>query len=128
MDRDIWRATDQQARAILAEEGIDLTEEETPVLLDHLPFYLDAALKECVLALARQQLKRRGRGDGECPGGTRGQARARVGLTQAKTPRLPGCPGASAKGFSLVLAEVRLPTDCTTSWASADTPAAEQSR
>ena len=57
MDRDIWRATDQQARAILAEEGIDLTEEETPVLLDHLPFYLDAALKECVLALARQQLK-----------------------------------------------------------------------
>ncbi len=72
MDRDIWRATDQQARAILAEEGIDLTEEETQVLLDHLPLYLDAALKECVLALARQQLKRRERGDGERPGETRG--------------------------------------------------------
>jgi len=67
--KQIWRATDEQVRAILAEEGIELTEEELQALLDYLPLYLDAALKECVLALARQQLKRRKRGDDERPGG-----------------------------------------------------------
>jgi hypothetical protein len=67
--REIWRATDEQARRILAEEGIELTKEETQAVLDHLPLYLDVALEECVLALARQQLKRRERGDGERPTG-----------------------------------------------------------
>ena len=71
MEREIWRATDEQVRGILAEEGIELTEEEAQELLDHLPLYLDVALKECVLALARQQFKRRKRGNGERPGGAR---------------------------------------------------------
>jgi hypothetical protein len=65
--REIWRATDEQARGILAEKGIELTEEETLVLIEHLPLYLDIALEECVLALARQQLRRRG-GNGGRPG------------------------------------------------------------
>ena len=69
MAKEIWRATEEQARGILAEEGIELTEEEAQVLLDHLPLYLEIALKECVLALARQQVKRRERGNGERPGG-----------------------------------------------------------
>ena len=71
MAKEIWRATEEQARGILAEEGIELTEEEAQVLLDHLPLYLEVALKECVLALARQQVKRRERGDGERPGEAR---------------------------------------------------------
>lgn len=70
MAKEIWRATEEQARRVLAEKGIELTEEETLVLLDHLTLYLDVALEECVLALARQQLKRRERGNGERRGGT----------------------------------------------------------
>jgi hypothetical protein len=68
--KEIWRATEEQARGVLAEKGIELTEEETVVLIEHLPLYLDIAFEECVLALARQQLKRRERGNGERPGGT----------------------------------------------------------
>jgi hypothetical protein len=68
--REIWRATDEQARRILAEKGVELTEEETLVVIEHLPLYLDVAFEECVLALARQQLRRRERGNGERPGGT----------------------------------------------------------
>ena len=49
--------------------SIAMTEEETVVVIDHLPLYLDVALEECVLALARQQLRRR-TGNGERPGGT----------------------------------------------------------
>lgn len=70
MAKEIWRATDEQARRVLAEKGIELTKEETLALLDHLPLYLDIAFEECVLALARQQLRRRERGNGERPGGT----------------------------------------------------------
>jgi len=70
--KQIWRATDEQIRGILREESTELTEEESQELLDHLPLYLDAALKECVLALARQQLKRRRRGDGEWSSGSGG--------------------------------------------------------
>ncbi len=69
MAREIWRATDEQARGVLAEKGIELTEEETVVVIDQLPLYLDIALEECVLALARQQLRIR-TGNGERPGGT----------------------------------------------------------
>lgn len=71
MEKEIWRATDEQARQILAENGIELTEEEAGELLDHLPLYLDIALEECVLALARQQLRRREGGNGERPGAAR---------------------------------------------------------
>jgi hypothetical protein len=72
VEKEIWRATDEQARRILAENGIELTEEEAMDLLDHLPLYLDIALEECVLALARQQLRRREGGNGERPDGPRG--------------------------------------------------------
>jgi hypothetical protein len=70
--KQIWRAIDEQVREILAEEGFELTEKESQGLLDYLPLYLEVALKECVHALARQQLERRKRGDGERPGGARG--------------------------------------------------------
>jgi len=70
--KQIWRATDEQVWAILAEEGIELTEEESQALLEYLPLYLDVALKECVHALARQQLARRKRGDGGRPTGAGG--------------------------------------------------------
>ena len=72
MAREIWRATDEQTRGILVEKGIELTEEETLAVIEHLPLYLDIALEECVLALARQQLARRKRGDGERPGEAHG--------------------------------------------------------
>jgi len=72
MEKEIWRATDEQARRIIAENEIELTEEEAKDLLDHLPLYLDIALEECVLALARQQLRRREGGNGERPDGSRG--------------------------------------------------------
>ena len=67
--KEIWRATDEQVRGILAQEGIELTEEEFEALLDHLPLYLDVALEECVQALGRQQLEGRKRENGKRPGG-----------------------------------------------------------
>jgi hypothetical protein len=67
--KEIWRVTEEQARRVLVEKGIELSEEDTLVLLDHLPLYLDIAFEECVLALARQQLRRK-RGNGERPGET----------------------------------------------------------
>lgn len=69
MAKEIWRVTEEQARRVLVEKGIELSEEETLVLLDHLPLYLDIAFEECVLALARQQLRRK-RGNGERSGET----------------------------------------------------------
>ena len=72
MEKEIWRATDEQVRGILAKEGIELTVEEFQALLDQLPLYLDVALEECVQALARQQLDGRKRGNGEHPGGASG--------------------------------------------------------
>jgi hypothetical protein len=70
--KEIWRATDEQVRGILAKEGIELTEEEFLALLDQLSLYLDVALEECVQALARQQLDGRKRGNGKRPGGAGG--------------------------------------------------------
>jgi len=72
VDKEIWRATDEQVRGILAKEGIELTTEELLTLLDQLPLYLDVAFEECVQALARQQLDGRKRGNGERPGGAGG--------------------------------------------------------
>jgi hypothetical protein len=71
VEREIWRATDEQARRILTQKGIELTEEDIQALLDYLPLYLDIAFEECVLALARQQLRRREPGNGERSGGAR---------------------------------------------------------
>jgi hypothetical protein len=72
VDKEIWRATDEQVRVIPAKEGIELTVEEFQSLLDQLPLYLDVALEECVQALARQQLDGRKRGNGKHPGGAGG--------------------------------------------------------
>jgi len=70
--KEIWRATDEQVRRILAQEGIELIEEEFRALLDQLPLYLDVALEECVQALGRQQLEGRKRENGKRPGGAGG--------------------------------------------------------
>jgi hypothetical protein len=72
VEKEIWRATDEQVRGILAKEGIELTVEELQTLLDQLPLYLDVALEECVQALGRQQLDGRKRGNGKRPGGAGG--------------------------------------------------------
>ena len=72
MKKEIWRATDEQVRRILAQEGIELIEEEFQALLDQLPLYLDVALEECVQALGRQQLEGRKRENGKRPGGAGG--------------------------------------------------------
>lgn len=72
MKKEIWRATDEQVRRILAQEGIELIEEEFRALLDQLPLYLDVALEECVQALGRQQLEGRKRENGKRPGGAGG--------------------------------------------------------
>jgi hypothetical protein len=72
VEKEIWRATDEQVRRILAEKGIELTEEEFQALLADLPLYLNVALEECVLALAREQLEERKRGNGGRPGGVSG--------------------------------------------------------
>jgi len=70
--KEIWRATDEQVRRILAQEGIELIEEEFQALLDQLSLYLDVALEECVQALGRQQLEGRKRENGKRPGGAGG--------------------------------------------------------
>jgi hypothetical protein len=72
VEKELWRATDEQVRVILAKEGIELTVEELQTLLDELPLYLDVALEESVQALGRQQLEGRKRGNGKRPGGTGG--------------------------------------------------------
>ena len=72
MKKEIWRATDEQVRRILAQEGIELIEEEFQALLDQLSLYLDVALEECVQALGRQQLEGRKRENGKRPGGAGG--------------------------------------------------------
>lgn len=69
MEKEIWRVTDKDVRGILAEEGLELTEEEVQAVLERLPLYLDAALRQCVVDLARQEMGRREGGDGEGPSG-----------------------------------------------------------
>lgn len=64
VERDIWRATDERVGAILAEEGVEVSEEELKAVLERLPRYLDAALRECVLALATDERERRRKRDG----------------------------------------------------------------
>lgn len=64
MEKEIWRATDKDVRDILAEEALGLTEEEVQAVLDRLALYLDAALRQCVVDLARQEMGQREGGDG----------------------------------------------------------------
>jgi hypothetical protein len=67
VEKEIWCVTDRSAREVLVEKAVELTEEELQAVLDDLPLYLDAALEECVLALARQELEKRRRGNSGRP-------------------------------------------------------------
>ena len=67
VEKDIWRVTDERVGAILAEEGVEVSKEELKAVLERLPRYLDAALRECVLSLARDERERRRKRNG---GGT----------------------------------------------------------
>ncbi len=70
MNKEIWHATDEAVRAIFAERDVRLSDEEFGAVLQSLPIYLDAALIECALALANQEIRRREGGDG----GSRGRS------------------------------------------------------
>jgi hypothetical protein len=67
--RDIWRLGEPQVREILRRRRLRLSDEEYESLLKDLPLYLEVALAECVVLLARQH-KRRRRGNGEQPLGS----------------------------------------------------------
>lgn len=69
MEKEIWRATDKDVRDILAEEALGLTEEEVQAVLERLALYLDVALRQCVVNLARQEMDQREGGDGGRPTG-----------------------------------------------------------
>lgn len=65
MEKEIWRASEEAVRAIFAGRDVRLSDEEFRAVLQNLPIYLDAALIECALALANQEIQRRqGRGRG----------------------------------------------------------------
>ena len=63
---EIWRVDELQVREILRRRRLRLSDEEYESLVKDLPLYLEVALAECVVLLARQQMRRR-RGDGERP-------------------------------------------------------------
>jgi len=67
--REIWRLVDEDARELLEVEAPGLTEEEVQAILKRLPLYLDAALRECLAELARQEMDRRQSSDTRHPGG-----------------------------------------------------------
>lgn len=69
MEKEIWRATDKDVRDILAAEALRLTEEEVQAVLDRLALYLDVALRQCVVELAKEEMNRREGGDGGRPSG-----------------------------------------------------------
>ena len=62
--REIWRAGETQVREILRRRRLCLSDEDYESVVKDLPLYLDVALAECVVLLARQYMRRR-RGDGE---------------------------------------------------------------
>jgi hypothetical protein len=71
-EREIWRASEGRVREVLRRRRLRLTHDEYASVLKDLPLYLEIALEECVVALARQHMRRR-RGDGEEPPTSRGQ-------------------------------------------------------
>ena len=64
--REIWRVGEPQVREILRRRRLRLSDEEYESVVKDLPLYLEVALAECVVLLARQHMRRR-RGDGERP-------------------------------------------------------------
>ena len=69
MGKEIWRLVDKDARELLEVEAPGLTEEEVQAILKRLPLYLDAALRECLAELARQEMDRRQSSDTRHPSG-----------------------------------------------------------
>jgi hypothetical protein len=67
--REIWRVGEPQVRDILRRRRLRLSDDEYESVVKDLPLYLEVALVECVVLLARQH-KRRRRGDGERPLGS----------------------------------------------------------
>lgn len=65
-EREIWRASQGRVREVLRRRRLRLSDDEYASVLKDLPLYLEVALEECVVALARQHMRRR-RGDGERP-------------------------------------------------------------
>ena len=64
--REIWRVGEPQVREILRRRRLRLSDDEYESVVKDLPLYLEVALAECVVLLARQNRRRR-RGDGERP-------------------------------------------------------------
>ena len=59
MEEEIWQVTDKDVRDVLEADAPGLTEEEVQAILERLPLYLGAALRECLDELARQEMDRR---------------------------------------------------------------------
>jgi len=64
--REIWRVGEPEVREILRRRRLRLGDEEYESVIKDLPLYLEVALAECVVLLARQHMRRR-RGNGERP-------------------------------------------------------------
>lgn len=69
MTKEIWRAAEREVRNRLAAEAPGLTDEQVQAILDRLPLYLDAALRECLAELARQEMNGRQSSDSRNPSG-----------------------------------------------------------
>jgi hypothetical protein len=67
--REIWCVGEPQVREILRRRRLRLSDDEYESMIKDLPLYLEVALTECVVLLARQHMRRR-RGDGERPRGS----------------------------------------------------------
>jgi transposase len=63
--KEIWRAAEREVRDRLATQAPGLTKEEAQAILDRLPSYLDAALRECLGELAKQEIDRRDTSEGQ---------------------------------------------------------------
>jgi hypothetical protein len=64
--REIWRVDEPRVKEILRRRRLRLSDDEYESLIKDLPLYLEVALTECVVLLARQHMRRR-RGNGERP-------------------------------------------------------------
>ena len=64
--REIWRVGEPRVKEILRRRRLRLSDDEYESLVKDLPLYLEVALTECVVLLARQHMRRR-RGNGERP-------------------------------------------------------------
>jgi hypothetical protein len=64
VETEIWRATEEDIRRIFSQRDMRLSDDEFWGVIQRLPMYLDAALVECALSLAKQEIQRRKGGDG----------------------------------------------------------------